>query len=76
MHAFKWHLMADEQPTDNDASYVVVGKRGAMYLAGHIHDWGNGRRTFYIQNNRSSFMEFEKVKAWAEIPPFIEKGEE
>lgn len=69
---FQWHLMAEEQPTDEDASYVIVGKRGAMYLAGHMDAFPSGRRYFYIQNNRNNFMEFDKVKAWAEIPPFEE----
>ena len=71
MSDFTWHLMADEQPADNNASYVIVGKRGAMYLAGHIIEWASGSRSFYIQNNRSNYMDFDKVKAWAEIPPLV-----
>jgi hypothetical protein len=73
MSEFKWHLMADEQPTDEDATYLVMGKRGAMYLASGFHVWWHdGRRSFYIPNNRHGYMDFDKVRAWAVIPEFKE----
>ena len=71
--AFKWHKMADEQPTDEGGKYLLLGKRGAMYLANGFHAWLNTERnSFYIPNNRSGYLGFDKVEAWAEVPPYEE----
>lgn len=71
MSDFTWHKMADEQPTNSNVTYVIVGKRGAMYLAS-LYVWQSGALEFYIKNNRDPWMKFDKVEAWAEIPPFKE----
>lgn len=68
-----WHRMADVQPTDENGKYLLLGKRGAMYLANGFHVWEHsGRKSFYIPNNRSGYVDFDKVKAWAEVPPYEE----
>ena len=67
-----WHKMADEQPTDEDGKYLLLGKRGAMYFANGFDDWPSGRNTFYIPNNRSGYVDFDKVEAWAEVPEYGE----
>ena len=68
-----WHRMADVQPTDERGKYLLLGKRGAMYLANGFHVWEHsGRRSFYIPNNRSGYVDFDKVEAWAEVPPYEE----
>ena len=67
-----WHKMADEQPTDEEGKYLLLGKRGAMYFANGFQDWFSGRKTFYIPNNRSSYVDFDKVEAWAEVPEYGE----
>lgn len=73
MSEFKWHLMSKQQPTDKRATYLIMGKRGAMYLASGFHVWEHsGRKSFYIPNNRSGYMDFDKVRAWAVIPEFEE----
>lgn len=68
-----WHMMADEQPTDEKGKYLLLGKRGAMYMANGFHTWEySQRKSFYIPNNRSSYVDFDKVVAWALIPEFKE----
>jgi hypothetical protein len=63
--------MADEQPTNEDARYLLVGKRGGMYLANGFHVWEyTKRKSFYIPNNRSGYMDFDKVTAWTEVPEY------
>lgn len=70
-----WHRMADEQPTDERGKYILLGKRGAMYLANGFHTWEHsGRRSFYIPNNRSGYVDFDSVKAWAVVPEMGEAG--
>lgn len=73
MSEFKWHLMSKQQPTDEHATYLLMGKRGAMYLASGFHVWEHsGRKSFYIPNNRSGYMDFDKVRAWSAIPEYEE----
>ena len=63
--------MADEAPEYGTNDYVVMGMRGAMYLASEFSKYsaeGNGAY-FYIPNRRSNFMDEKQVLAWAEIPP-------
>lgn len=68
-----WHRMADEEPSDEKGKYLLLGKRGAMYLANGFRAWEHSqRKDFYIPNNRSGYMDFDKVKAWAEVPPYEE----
>lgn len=68
-----WHKMADEQPKDENGKYLLLGKRGAMYLANGFHVWEHsGSKSFYIPNRRSAYLDFDKVKAWAEVPPYEE----
>lgn len=67
-----WHKMADEQPTDEDGKYLLLGKRGAMYFANGLEEWFSGRKAFYIPNNRSNYVDFDKVEAWAEVPEYGE----
>lgn len=71
MSEFKWHLMAEEQPEYGENDYLVMGIRGALYVACKYDRYSAGGKGeyFYIQNNRSNFMDSEKVLAWAEIPP-------
>lgn len=72
-----WHGMADEQPTDERGKYILLGKRGAMYLANGFHTWDHsGRKSFYIPNNRSGYIDFDKVEAWAEVPPCEEADQD
>lgn len=66
---FAWHEMRDGAPEDGDAKYLLVGKRGAMYMAHGFKRVGT-RDMFYVPNNRSNLMEFDLVKAWAAIPPY------
>ena len=64
-----WHRMADEEPNDEKGRYLLLGKRGGMYLANGFHVWEHsGRRSFYIPNNRSGYVDFDKVEAWAVVP--------
>lgn len=44
MAEFKWHKMADEEPTDERGKYLLLGKRGAMYLANGFHTWEHSER--------------------------------
>ena len=72
-----WHKMADVQPTDERGKYLLLGKGGAMYLANGFHTWEHsGRKSFYIPNNRSSYIDFDKVVAWAEVPPYEEADQD
>ena len=71
MAKFKWHMMADEEPTDEKGKYLLVGKQGGMYLARGYTKY----KDFYIPNSRSGYMEFGKVIAWAVVPP-LEVAEE
>lgn len=72
MAEFKWHKMADERPTNEMGKYLLIGKRGGMYLANGFHVWEySQRKSFYIPNNRSGYMDFDKIKAWAEIPEYV-----
>lgn len=73
MAEFKWHAMVDERPINENARYLLVGKRGGMYLANGFHVWEHsGRKSFYIPNNRGGYMDFDKIMAWAEVPPYEE----
>ena len=65
-----WHRMADTQPTKESANYLLLGKRGALYVARGFHVWPNGSKNFYIPNNRGGYVDFETIKAWAEIPEY------
>ena len=68
-----WHRMADEEPSDESGRYLLAGKRGAMYLASGFHTWEHSqRKSFYIPNNRSGYMDFNSVKAWAVVPEMEE----
>lgn len=68
-----WHMMADEEPSDEKGKYLLIGKRGAMYLANGFHTWERSqRKSFYIPNNRSGYMDFDKVEAWAVVPEMEE----
>ena len=72
-----WHLMADEEPTDESAAYVLAGMRGTLYLAKGYHVWEHtGSKSFYIPNNRSGYMDFDRVKAWMKVPKFEAMGDE
>lgn len=70
-----WHRMAYEQPTDEKGKYLLLGKRGAMYLANGFHTWEHSqRKSFYIPNNRSGYVDFDKIYAWAVVPEMEEDG--
>lgn len=71
---FEWHDMADEQPTEERANYVVLGNRGGMYLASSFHVTSGGKGMFYVPNNRSGYVGFDKVKAWALVPEYREEA--
>jgi len=65
--------MADEQPTNEDGEYLLVGRSGAKFLAWGFHVWKhNERKTFYILNDSDGYLDFDKVVAWALIPEFEE----
>lgn len=68
MTGFEWHDMADEQPNDRDADYLLVGNRGALYI-GQLCTYGD---EFYVRNNRSPYLGPNKIKAWAKIPAYGE----
>ena len=69
-----WHRMADEEPSDEKGRYLLVGKRGGMDLASGFHVWEHsGRKSFYIPNNRSGYVDFDKVEAWAVVPEMEDK---
>ena len=76
MAEFRWHTMADECPEFGDGDYVVLGLKGALYYANRYEPWGPNslRMFFYLPNNRNPYMDSEKVRAWAKIPPFEEVG--
>lgn len=71
MPELKWHAMADERPTDEDARYLLLGNGGGMYV-GRISTLRcyNGSTSFHIPNRRNGFMTSEKIKAWAKIPEY------
>lgn len=68
----RWHLMADEQPRDSVATYVIMGKRGAVYLALGFDNRPVFGECFLIPNNRRGLMEFDKIKAWLKVPVYGE----
>ena len=71
MSDFTWHLMAEEAPEYGANDYVVMGTRGALYVACEYKKYsaeGKGAY-FYIPNRRNSFMDSKQALAWAEIPP-------
>lgn len=68
----RWHLMADEQPRDSIATYVIMGKYGAVYLALGFDNSQVFRECFLIPNNRRGLIEFDKVKAWLKVPVYGE----
>ena len=67
---FRWHLMADKRPTNEDARYLLMGNGGGMYV-GTIGTLmcADGSMTFNIPNHRGGHMNSRSIKAWAEIPP-------
>lgn len=73
MSEFKWHAMADERPTNEDARYLLLGNGGGLYV-GRISTLRcyNGLTSFHIPNHRAGFMVSSKIRAWAEIPEYEE----
>ena len=70
MSNFEWHLMAEEAPEYGANDYVVMGTRGALYVASSYNKYsvdGKGAY-FYIPNKRDNLMDSKQVLAWAEIP--------
>jgi len=68
-----WHMMADEESSDEKGKYLLIGMRGAMYLANGFHTRERSqRKSFYIPNNRRGYMGFDKVEAWAVVPEMEE----
>lgn len=71
MSGFQWHLMVDEAPEYGTNDYVVMGTRGALYVASEYSKYsqeGKGAY-FYIPNRRDNFVDSKSVLAWAVIPP-------
>lgn len=72
MPMLRWHAMADERPQYPNVRYLIIGKRGAMYMADGFIVWKHsGRKSFYIPNNRDVYKDFNKIKAWTEIPEYV-----
>lgn len=72
---FRWHKMADERPTDEDGTYLLLGNGGGMYVARIRLICADGSTLFRIPNNRSGQIVSKSIKAWAEVPPFEEREE-
>lgn len=73
MTEFQWHAMADERPENLDARYLLLGNGGGLYV-GRISTprCADGSTSFHIPNHRGGFMMSGKIKAWAEIPEYVE----
>lgn len=71
MSDFTWHLMDEKQPEYGHNDYVVMGTRGALYVASEYSKYSQDGKGayFYIPNRRDNFMDSKSVLAWAEIPP-------
>ena len=71
MSDFTWHLMDERQPEYGHNDYVVMGTRGALYVASEYSKYSQDGKGayFYIPNRRDNFMDKKQVLAWAEIPP-------
>lgn len=76
MSDFTWHLMDEEAPEYGTNDYVVMGTRGALYVASKYSKYSQDGKGayFYIPNRRDSFMDGKSVLAWAEIPPLEVDG--
>lgn len=70
MTDFKWHKMADGRPQDEEASYLLLGNGGGLYIARGFTVWNSGNMSFYVPNNRKSYFYADSIKAWALIPEF------
>lgn len=72
MSEFKWHKPEDELPEFGEGDYLLMGKRGALYVACEFqpYSFDSEQAYFYVQNNRYQFLDVKKVKAWAEIPKY------
>lgn len=69
---FTWHLMADELPNNENARYIILGRRGVLYIAFGFQYWNDGSACFFVGEERYGYLDFDKVRAWAEIPPYEE----
>lgn len=75
MPELEWHEMADEQPTDEDACYLLIknAERYApmsMYV-GSIH-WSDLYRSIrvHVFHGKQTWMSIKDFKAWAKIPEY------
>ena len=69
MSEFVWHDMGEEQPTKEYGDFIVLGSRNGIYLAKSYIDAKWGR---YFVETRGRHIYADKVKAWAEIPAYVE----
>lgn len=74
MPILHWHAMADERPENITARYLLLGNGGGLYV-GRISTLrcANGMTSFHIPNHRDVYMLSNKIKAWAEIPEYMER---
>jgi len=76
MPELEWHEMADEQPTDEDAHYLLIknyAKRYApasMYIGSISKSIINGSIEVLVIYGKQTWMRLEDFKAWAKIPEY------
>lgn len=71
MPELEWHEMADEQPTDEDAHYLLLENGGGMCLGIISRIYSNGMMTFCTPNRwQHPWSDGEDFKAWAKIPKY------
>lgn len=69
MSEFRWHLMDKECPPTGYGHYIIMGKRGGMYIADNFESAQySGYRCFHVPNVRGNYKYDHEIKAWAEIP--------
>lgn len=67
MSEFKWHDMRAEQPERGSGNYIIVGRRGGIYLARRFEGYGD---TVWFRDTRGNHHYPEEVQAWAEVPKY------
>lgn len=75
MAELKWHDMADEQPTDEDARYLLLmnAERYApmsMYVGSILRYSFDGSISVHVFHGKQTWMRLEDFEAWAKIPEY------
>lgn len=70
MSCFKWRT-ADEEPPDGKGRYIVIGKKGGIYLAYRYAriNVGDSDLSWFVVNGGRHLYKGD-FKAWAEVPEF------